>query len=144
MSAVLIVERSISAASWLWAGAGRSTLGGASPSGDGTGGVAGAGCAAADKANAHVAAAGVSHQTLLAILPPTPTQPVGPAGSVSLTDRTWVCNGPVELDSVTVTITAAASRRNRDAVHLGEGCTGRIGQLTVTQYVADGVRGFRV
>jgi hypothetical protein len=60
-------------------------------------------------------------------------------GSVSLTNQTWVCKGPVDLDSVTVTM-KAGGRRGGDAVHLEDGCTGRIGQLAVTQSVADGVK----
>jgi hypothetical protein len=63
-------------------------------------------------------------------------------GSIVLTDRTWVCNGPVDLDSVTVTIRPAPTGAGRppDAVHLAPGCTGRIGRLTVTQWAADGVK----
>ena len=51
------------------------------------------------------------------------------------TDQTWVCDGPVDLDSVTVTMTPATSseRRDQDAVHLEPGCTGRIGRIDVTQ-----------
>jgi hypothetical protein len=60
-------------------------------------------------------------------------------GSIVLTNETWICNGPVDLDSVTVTMTAAG-RRGGDAVHLADGCTGRIGRLKVTEYVADGVK----
>jgi len=62
-------------------------------------------------------------------------------GSVSQTDQTWVCRGPVDLDSVSVTMTASvASRRGGDAVHLERGCTGRIGRLDVVTSVADGVK----
>ncbi|HVN60072.1 MAG TPA: hypothetical protein VMT59_02345 [Gaiellaceae bacterium] len=67
-----------------------------------------------------------------------PGQPAA-SRSVALTNETWVCNGPVDLDSVTVTMTSAG-RRGGDAVHLADGCTGRIGLLTVTEYVADGVK----
>ena len=50
------------------------------------------------------------------------------------TDKTWVCTGPVDLDSVTVTMTpkAAGPRSGEDAIHLQPGCTGTIGKLTVT------------
>ena len=61
------------------------------------------------------------------------------ARSVSLTNQTWVCKGPVDLDSVTVTM-SDGGRRGGDAVHLEDGCTGRIGLLTVTQSIADGVK----
>jgi len=72
--------------------------------------------------------------------PDPTTVPIAPvASSVSLTNETWVCKGPVDLDSVTVTMTAG-DRRGGDAVHLEDGCTGRIGELTVTQSIADGVK----
>jgi hypothetical protein len=62
-------------------------------------------------------------------------------GSIKQTDQTWVCRGPVDLDSVSVTMTTSfASRRGGDAVHLGSGCTGRIGRLDVVTSVADGVK----
>jgi len=64
-----------------------------------------------------------------------------PAASVTLTDQMWVCSGPVDLDSVTVRMTPSyPSRRGGDAVHLESGCTGRIGKLTVTTSIADGVK----
>src|SRR4051794_4113446 len=63
-------------------------------------------------------------------------------GSIVRTDKTWICRGPVNLDSVTVTITSAPTGGHRppDAVHLAPGCTGRIGRLTVRQWAADGVK----
>jgi len=65
-----------------------------------------------------------------------------PAKTVTQTDKTWVCSGPVDLDSVTVTMTpkAAGPRVGEDAVHLESGCTGRIGKLDVTTSLADGVK----
>lgn len=57
-------------------------------------------------------------------------------GAVSQTDKTWFCQGPVNLSSVTVTIRNAQT----DAVHLAAGCTGTIGKLTVVQYHGDGVK----
>ncbi len=73
--------------------------------------------------------------------PPDPIAAPGgsTAASVSLTNQTWVCKGPVNLDSVTVTMDAGG-RRGGDAVHLEDGCTGRIGLLTVIQNIADGVK----
>jgi hypothetical protein len=53
-------------------------------------------------------------------------------------DQTWVCDGRVDLDSVTVTIDQSSSAR--DAVHLRDGCTGRVGRLVVNQSVGDGVK----
>ncbi len=66
----------------------------------------------------------------------------GVTGSIVQTDQMWVCDGPVNLDSVTVTMTPAAigDRRNEDAIHLRPGCTGRIGRLTVVQWAGDGVK----
>jgi hypothetical protein len=55
-------------------------------------------------------------------------------------DRTWTCRSPVDLDLVKVTITRAATHRNKDAVHLRPGCTGRIGRLMIVQWVGDGVK----
>ncbi|HJQ74850.1 MAG TPA: hypothetical protein VJ814_08185 [Gaiellaceae bacterium] len=62
--------------------------------------------------------------------------------SVSLVNQEWVCDGPVDLASVTVRMTPAytGGRRGGDAVHLESGCTGRIGKLTVTTSIADGVK----
>jgi hypothetical protein len=62
-------------------------------------------------------------------------------GSIAQTDQTWVCRGPVDLDSVSVTMTSAfTTRKGGDAVHLEPGCTGRIGRLDVITSVADGVK----
>jgi hypothetical protein len=63
-------------------------------------------------------------------------------GSVSLVDQEWVCDGPVNLASVSVRMTPAyaGGRRGGDAVHLESGCIGHIGKLTVTTSIADGVK----
>jgi hypothetical protein len=63
-------------------------------------------------------------------------------GSIVQTDKMWVCAGPVNLDSVTVTMTPAAigARRDEDAIHLQPGCTGHIGQINVVQWAADGIK----
>jgi hypothetical protein len=45
-------------------------------------------------------------------------------GTITVADR-WVCHSAVSLDSVTVTSPSG------DAVQLGSGCTGRIGQINV-------------
>jgi hypothetical protein len=68
--------------------------------------------------------------------------PAGGSRTIVLTNKMWVCSGPVNLDSVTVTMNAAAvvSRFTRDAVHLQPGCTGRIGRLDVVTSIADGVK----
>lgn len=63
-------------------------------------------------------------------------------GSIALQDRTWVCDGPVDLASVSVTMSPAAAgpRRQEDAIHIQSGCTGSIGRIDVTTWVADGVK----
>ena len=62
-------------------------------------------------------------------------------GSVAQTDQTWTCRGPVDLDSVSVTMTTALSaRRGADAIHLEPGCTGRIRHLEVLTAAADAVK----
>src|SRR4051812_23443401 len=62
-----------------------------------------------------------------------------PPRDVVSVDHTWVCDGPVALDSVTVTIHADLPDR-LDAVKLAPGCTGWIGRIDVTQYAADGIK----
>jgi len=62
------------------------------------------------------------------------------SGSVTSTDHVWICKGPVDLDSVTVTMTPAAAASKADAIHLQSGCTGRIGRVDVTTSIADGVK----
>jgi hypothetical protein len=64
---------------------------------------------------------------------------------VSLVDKTWICKGPVDLTSVSVTFDqnvadTSTTPGGHDAVHLGSGCTGHIGTLTVVQYHGDGVK----
>ena len=61
-------------------------------------------------------------------------------GSVTSTDQTWTCKGAVDLDSVTVTMTPASAAKKADAIHLENGCTGRIGRIAVTTSIADGVK----
>lgn len=66
-------------------------------------------------------------------------------GSIDLVDKQWVCSGPVDLDSVTVTMSAGGSTSlrgggNDDAVHLHDGCTGRIGKITIVQYHGDAIK----
>ena len=57
-------------------------------------------------------------------------------GSINLTDQTWICAGPVSLDSVTVLIKSVSV----DAIHLDAGCTGTIGAISVVQYRLDGIK----
>jgi hypothetical protein len=64
-------------------------------------------------------------------------------GSIELVDKPWVCSGPVDLDSVSVTFNAAAPGQgivNNDAVLLRSGCTGRIGKISVVQYRGDAIK----
>ena len=82
------------------------------------------------------------------ILKPGTTKPPKPGkggtvtGSIVQTDQIWECKGPVNLDSVTITMTPAiiGNRRDEDAVHLKPGCTGRIGQINVTQWAGDAIK----
>jgi hypothetical protein len=69
--------------------------------------------------------------------PPPPT-PAPPSGSVVLVDRAFVCNGPVNIPLVKVTI----NRRGEglDAVVLGENCSGRIGRVEVDTWSGDGIK----
>jgi hypothetical protein len=79
----------------------------------------------------------------------TPIAPSGPAvrpeqrttltGSVAQTDRTWVCDRPVRLDSVSVTITPNAPRHQGVGIRLEQGCTGTIGSIDVVTSIGDGV-----
>jgi hypothetical protein len=73
---------------------------------------------------------------------PTKPGPVTLTGSIVQTNATWTCKGPVNLDSVTITIAQSLSgdRNNADGVHLQDGCTGRIGQLTVVDSAGDAVK----
>jgi len=57
-------------------------------------------------------------------------------GKISLEDQGWVCGGKVDIDKLEVTV----RNQDIDAVQLGPGCTGRIGELDVTQYRQDGVK----
>lgn len=57
-------------------------------------------------------------------------------GDISLEDQGWVCGGTVDLDRLEVTVRTA----DIDAVQLGPGCTGRIGELVVVQHRQDGVK----
>lgn len=64
------------------------------------------------------------------------TAPATLAGTVSLVDKPFVCDSPVHLASVSVTIRNVSS----DAVLLRNGCTGTIGKITIVQYHGDGIK----
>jgi hypothetical protein len=55
--------------------------------------------------------------------------------SIVVKDKTWACSGPVNLDSVSVTIT----NKTPVAILLRDGCTGTIGTISVVTNYADGV-----
>jgi hypothetical protein len=55
---------------------------------------------------------------------------------VVLTNQTWTCNGPVNLNLVKVTMNVA----NSDAVRLSTGCTGRIGRIEIDTWTQDGIK----
>jgi hypothetical protein len=67
--------------------------------------------------------------------PPSPPPLPPPAGSVVLVDRTWTCEGPVNIPLVRVTMHARA-----DAIHLRENCSGRIGRIEVDTWTLDGLK----
>lgn len=69
--------------------------------------------------------------------PPSPSPPP-PSGSVILVDRAFVCNGPVNIPLVKVTINPRAS--GLDAVVLGSNCSGRIGRVEVDTWSGDGIK----
>lgn len=55
-----------------------------------------------------------------------------------LVDRQYVCNGPVNLSLVKVTINARST--GLDAVVFGENCSGRIGRIEVDTWSGDGIK----
>ena len=55
-----------------------------------------------------------------------------------LVDRPFVCNGPVNVGLVRVTMNAGVS--GADAVVLGENCSGRIGRVEVDTWSGDGIK----
>lgn len=73
---------------------------------------------------------------LCALLIPQSSPSAPLSGSISLMDKTWVCNQPVDLDSVTVVI----KNVKVDAIDLNAGCTGTIGAIYVVQYRLDGIK----
>lgn len=58
------------------------------------------------------------------------------SGDITLEDQGWYCGSAVDVDRLQVTVRHA----DVDAIHLGVGCTGRIGELIVIQYRRDGVK----
>jgi hypothetical protein len=59
-------------------------------------------------------------------------------GTVVLEDRSWRCEGPVDVDLVKVTIHRRSSPL--DAISLARNCTGRIGRIEVDQWSGDGIK----
>jgi hypothetical protein len=57
-------------------------------------------------------------------------------GSIELSDQPWICEGPVNLDLVKVTMLAGAV----DAIQLRSGCSGRIGRIEVDTWTEDGIK----
>jgi hypothetical protein len=56
--------------------------------------------------------------------------------SIVRVDEPWVCNGPVDLDLVKVTIRTVRT----DAIQFGRGCTGTIRRIEVETSMRDGVK----
>lgn len=69
--------------------------------------------------------------------PPTTTEPPPSGDTVTVTDRTWVCSGHVDLDLVKVTVRGDIGRT--DAVRIASGCNGTIRRLEVDTANADGI-----
>ncbi len=66
---------------------------------------------------------------------PVPSPP--PTGqSVILTDQSWACTGPVNLDLVRVTLRTKVD----DAVRIDQNCTGRVGRLELETWTGDGIK----
>lgn len=53
-----------------------------------------------------------------------------------LTNQTWTCEGPVNIDLVRVSMPSAGA----DAIHLRENCSGRIGRIEVDTWTGDGLK----
>jgi IPT/TIG domain-containing protein len=70
--------------------------------------------------------------------PPNPPPPPPPSSgsSVIRVDQPFVCNGPVNLDLVRITM----RNRDADAITIGSGCTGRIGRVEVETWKQDGIK----
>ncbi len=60
------------------------------------------------------------------------------SGTIVLEDEPWVCRGPVDVDSVKVTIHRSSSPI--DAISLSQNCTGRIGRVEVDTWSGDGIK----
>ena len=73
------------------------------------------------------------------LLPETEPPPLPPPSGMSViqTDKSWTCTGPVDLDVVKITMTAASSG---DAVYLRKDCSGLIRRIEIDTWVADGVK----
>jgi Ca2+-binding RTX toxin-like protein len=67
---------------------------------------------------------------------PKPPPPTGV--KVVQTDKTWICNGPVDLDLVKVTMNAGA--KDVDAIHLRTNCSGTIRRIEVDTWAGDGMK----
>lgn len=67
-----------------------------------------------------------------------PVDPPQTTGSLTVTDQSWTCNGPVALDLVKVTENSGTGAK--DAVYLGKNCTGSIGRIEVDTWTGDGVK----
>ncbi len=82
--------------------------------------------------------------------PPTPDPPTTGAassahpttslvrGTIVLEDEAWVCEGPVDVDLVKVTINPSSSPV--DAISLSQNCSGRIGRIEVDTWSGDGIK----
>ena len=75
------------------------------------------------------------------LLPEDEFPPLPPPSGMSVmqVDRGWTCTGPVDLDVVKITMTAAATDA-QDAVHFRQGCSGLIRRIEIETWIGDGVK----
>jgi hypothetical protein len=65
------------------------------------------------------------------------------SGSVNFVDKPFICSDypqPLDLDLVKVTMTRNSTATTQDAIHLTDGCSGRIARIEVDTWVRDGVK----
>ncbi len=67
---------------------------------------------------------------------PKPPPPTGV--KVVDVDKTWICNGPVDLDLVKITMNTGA--KDVDAIHLRTNCSGTIRRIEVDTWAGDGIK----
>src|SRR4051794_29410005 len=75
---------------------------------------------------------------LLALTASVPGAPAATDRSVVLVDRPFLCDNypqPLDLDLVKVTMTSNSVAQINDAIHLNNGCSGRVGRIEVDTWL---------